>query len=835
MSNTKFHQGIFRLGIAFLAILLFSFALIGCVVDPKKPEQNPDDLDPDDPENPSVTEVADSIIIPIVTDLTDINLSSGNIEISWGAVEGANTYEVLRGKSRLAVHTLLGSTDKLVYTDSSANAEKYENYYKVIPKTADGKTIVQLEWTRVSVVISGVVCHASSYDIYRTDNGSENFSATPVATVSQPNFTEAVADFDTTKNLYKVVGKVVGETDGEEVIQEVTVDNRLIAKNHEQIVSFEKKLFGPNVKFYDPDLDVMTAIAAEITDIGNEMWDQEFGLSRYALYLKPGSYTGFNTWEVGFYTNFAGLGKTPDETKLFGTVRTRPHLGNNNVTCTFWRSIENLEIAKNGTQSNAFQWGVSQAAPMRRINTVNVNTQFDRGGNASGGFAADCYFGGSAGSGPQQQWYTRNSHFTSALSGINWNKVTQGSTGASYANNYSANSPNTWIDETPIIREKPFLYLDSGDYKVFVPALRKDAKGVSWKDDDGNPTIGEGKSLDIINDFYVAKPSDSADSINAQLSAGKHLFLTPGFYLLDKPLRVTKADTVILGTGYATLVPGQDNRDGAMLVEDVSGVTVASVMFDAHYKSSYLLRLGNKGANQDHSANPSLLADVFLRVGGLLAEKTHAEVSAQINSNNVIGDHFWIWRADHGRGVGREGVGWEKNTAPYGLIVSGNDVTIYGLFVEHYQKYQTLWLGEKGRVYFYQNELPYDPTNQDVYMSHDGQVKGFAAYKVANSVNEHYAIGLGMYGVFNRQADGIQVFLDNAMEVPNKPGVIIEHACILELGGRGGINSIINGAGDSVMNASRKTIVDYSNGTANTSSAKKTGTQPEDEVFIIPE
>ena len=75
-------------------------------------------------------------------------------------------------------------------------------------------------------------------------------------------------------------------------------------------------------------------------------------------------------------------------------------------------------------------------------------------------------------------------------------------------------------------------------------------------------------------------------------------------------------------------------------------------------------------------------------------------------------------------------------------------MTIYGLFAEHFQEYQTLWNGEGGRVYFYQSELPYDAPDQSRWQ-HDG-VPGYASYKVADSVHRHEAWGLGVYGVFTR-------------------------------------------------------------------------------------
>ena len=82
-----------------------------------------------------------------------------------------------------------------------------------------------------------------------------------------------------------------------------------------------------------------------------------------------------------------------------------------------------------------------------------------------------------------------------------------------------------------------------------------------------------------------------------------------------------------------------------------------------------------------------------------------------------------------------------------GLVVNGNDVTIYGLFNEHHEQYQTLWNGNWGRVYFYQSELPYDAPNQSSWTNNG--VNGYASYKVANGVTSHQAYGLGVYGVFN--------------------------------------------------------------------------------------
>ena len=152
------------------------------------------------------------------------------------------------------------------------------------------------------------------------------------------------------------------------------------------------------------------------------------------------------------------------------------------------------------------------------------------------------------------------------------------------------------------------------------------------------------------------------------------------------------------------------------------------------------MQVGPAGSSASHAANPTSLHDVFFRIGG--AGVGRATTSLVINSHNVIGDHTWIWRADHGSGVG-----WNTNTADTGLVVNGNNITFYGLFVEHYQKYQVIWNGNGGRTYFFQNEMPYDPPNQAAWMN--GSTRGYAAYKVANTVTSHEAWGLGSYCFFN--------------------------------------------------------------------------------------
>ncbi|MYS29787.1 sialidase, partial [Streptomyces sp. SID7804] len=251
-----------------------------------------------------------------------------------------------------------------------------------------------------------------------------------------------------------------------------------------------------------------------------------------------------------------------------------------------------------------------------------------------------------------------------------WNMTFTGVQGAP-ASNFET-GPYTTFDTTPISREKPFLHLDGSEYKVFVPAKRTNARGVSW------PANTGGTSLPLDR-FYVVKPGATAATINAALDQGLNLLFTPGVYHIDRTIEVKRADTVVLGLGLATIVP--DGGVDAMHVADVDGVRLAGFLIDAGpQRSDTLLRVGPADASADHSANPTTVQDVFVRIGG--AGPGLATDSVVINSDDVIVDHTWIWRADHG-----EGVGWETNRADYGLRVNGDDVLTTGLFVEHFNKY----------------------------------------------------------------------------------------------------------------------------------------------------
>jgi hypothetical protein len=555
--------------------------------------------------------------------------------------------------------------------------------------------------------------------------------------------------------------------------------------------------FGPNVIVFDPSMPT-SQIQARIDAIAAQQVDNEFGTQRYALLFKPGTYgTPANPliFQVGYYTEVAGLGASPTDVTINGHVDVYNRCltpSNCIALVNFWRSLSNLTInvaGLSGCRASGDFWAVSQAAPMRRVNITGGNLtlmDYCTAGPqyASGGFIADSQTGFII-NGSQQQFLVRDSSIGGWSNGV-WNQVFSGVVGAppqSFSTTPFNPPPYTTLATSPVTRERPFLYLDaSGQYNVFVPALRNDSSGTTWA---SGPTAGSSIPLD---EFFVASPSDDVRAINAALAAGQDLILTPGIYRLDKTIDVRRPDTVVLGLGFATLVP--ENGITAMTVADVKGVKIAGLLFDAGpVNSDTLLQVGGKNAHKSDPGDPTSLHDVFFRIGGAAAGK--ATTSLVVNSDNVILDDIWAWRADHGTGVG-----WTVNTADTGVVVNGDDVTAYGLFVEHYQRYNVIWNGENGRTIFFQNELPYDPPNQAAW-THDG-VNGFAAYKVADDVKTHEGWGLGSYCFFNVDPT---IHAARAFEVPVTPGVKLHDILTVSLGGVGTIDHVVNDTGAAAQGA----------------------------------
>ena len=557
---------------------------------------------------------------------------------------------------------------------------------------------------------------------------------------------------------------------------------------------------GPNVIVFTPSQS-QASIQSQLNTIANQQVGNQFGTQRDAIFFEPGTYGSAASpllFTVGYYTQVAGLGQNPSQVVINGAVQVFNQCSGTtcNATDNFWRSLSNLTInvmGNTGCYAGDDFWAVSQAAPMRRVQVNGNLTLMDYCTGspdfASGGFIADSRFtGGTVTNGSQQQFITRDSSLDGWSNAV-WNQVFCGDPGAP-AQSFAANSGDsggpssyTTLANCPVTEEEPYLYTDaSGNFNVFVPSLRTNSSGPTWTATANTP----GTSLSL-NTFYVATPSSSVATINAALAAGDNLIFTPGVYSISSTINVTKADTKIIGLGFATLVPSNGNV--TMNVADVSGVNISGLIFDAGPTSSpELLQVGTQGSTVSHASDPVTIDDVFFRIGGATAGT--AATAFIDNSNNSIIDDVWAWRADHGAGAGT----WTGDQGNTGVIVNGNNVTAYGLFVEHYQKDEVIWNGQGGEVIFFQNENPYEVPSQSAWMSSATQ-NGYPAFFVPSSVTSFTGYGMGSYSFFDQ---GVAIENAMAFQAPNTAGVAFHDLLTVFLNGSGGIQSVINGTGAAV-------------------------------------
>ena len=185
---------------------------------------------------------------------------------------------------------------------------------------------------------------------------------------------------------------------------------------------------GPNVIVFDASMPT-SQIQATVDAIASQQVSNEFGTQRYALLFRPGTYGSSDhplNFQVGYYTSIAGLGRSPNDVVINGSVYVRNQCASGFCTAltNFWRSLSNLTINVDtpafGCYSGQF-WPVSQASPMRRVDVNGFATLMDycTGPSfASGGFIADSRFNGSTVvNGSQQQWLVRNARSTAGRTG----------------------------------------------------------------------------------------------------------------------------------------------------------------------------------------------------------------------------------------------------------------------------------------------------------------------------------------------------------------------------------------------------------------------------------
>jgi hypothetical protein len=576
--------------------------------------------------------------------------------------------------------------------------------------------------------------------------------------------------------------------------------------------------FGPNVCVFTDTMS-QAAIQKDLDSIATQQVPvaSQFNSQRYAVLFRPGTYGSAGNplvFQVGYYTQVAGLGAMPQDTVINGAIDVFNNLctagtQDCNSDDNFWRSLSNVTLNVDlpssppayappivdpfgtGCTNSAEMWSASQAAPIRRaiINGSVVFQDYCANNNfASGGFIADSKVSGTLQFNGNQQYLVRNSSIGAAAGCPNglWNMVYSGVQGAPAPVFTGQCQQNTVLSASPVTQEEPFLFTDSGgNYNVFVPAVQHGSSGTSWA------SGSEAGTTLPLSKFFVASPSTPTLAITTALALGKDLILTPGVYNLNQPIVVSRPGTVVLGLGLATLVPQHGNA--AMVVTPNHGVKLSGLIVDAGpVNSPVLVSVGLPGLGGS-STDPDVIQDVFFRIGGAETTPTSATVSLLDNASNSIIDDVWAWRADHGNAVG-----WTQNTGATGLVVTGSGVTAYGLAVEHSQKNEVVWSGQGGTDVFFQNELPYDVPSQSAWMTTASQ-DGYPAFLVGPNVRTFQGYGLGSYSFFNQ---GVDIQDAMAFQAPKTSGVQFHDVFTQFLNGSGSINSVINGTGAAVNSTS---------------------------------
>ena len=114
--------------------------------------------------------------------------------------------------------------------------------------------------------------------------------------------------------------------------------------------------FGPNVAVVSPDTP-LDEVQSMLDDLAAAQVDAEMSTARHSVLFLPGSYgTAEDPLQarVGYYTEIAGLGASPEDVDITGKLEVYNRCladggtGNCLALVNFWRTISNLSLHVNG-------------------------------------------------------------------------------------------------------------------------------------------------------------------------------------------------------------------------------------------------------------------------------------------------------------------------------------------------------------------------------------------------------------------------------------------------------------------------------------------------------
>ena len=275
------------------------------------------------------------------------------------------------------------------------------------------------------------------------------------------------------------------------------------------------------------------------------------------MLFKPGTYTA--DVNLGFFTQVAGLGMSPDDVNLNGHVRVEAFWFGGNATQNFWRAAENLSVTL-PAGITVERCAVSQAAPYRRMHLRGAR-QPDPALERRRRLVLRRPDG-------RHQGRRRGRLRLAAAVVLAQQRVRQldrlglehGVPGRDRARRRTTSRTRRTPSSrtTPVVREKPFLYFDgTGEYRVFVPALRAEPhRHELVRQDAGRHVACRWPTSSSSGPAPPPRPS-TPPSPRARTCWSPRARTTS-----TRPIHITRPDTVVLGLGLATLAA--DNGVTAM-------------------------------------------------------------------------------------------------------------------------------------------------------------------------------------------------------------------------------------------------------------------------------
>lgn len=509
----------------------------------------------------------------------------------------------------------------------------------------------------------------------------------------------------------------------------------------------------------------------------------EWTPSRYAILVGEGSYSMPEPFKLGYYTQVEGVGATKDSVVVapgIDVLNNCEKVGEENCKDpggldNFWRSLSNMKL-DTARLGRPLVYAISQASPLRDMTISGSDLLMcDPGlggdcGYTSGGFISNLDTDLQIILGSQQQFYVSDSRFSALQAGA-WNVVSNNNNGGDYKGEGDGNVNNQWSGF-------PFSHTTTSD-KYDVPKMQYDGSNWFVVADDKKESVDDFVVLSLGgNESPVTVSSDVIDSLNARLSTSKGLVITPGIYHLEGTIQIPN-ERIVLGLGLPTLVC--QSSSGRCMETGSEGVRISGMTFDAGVNgqstdsSNVLLTIGNNDEGNDQ--NPVVVQDVYCRAARITTTQANPQAFAclEIKADNVIGENLWLWRADHDEQELK--IAFNSNQCQHGLIVRGDNVRMHGLFVEHFNNYQTVWYGKNGLIAFYQSEMPYYLTVNDEQIMVDckapdsdkvDRLSVCQSLYIAEEATGFKGQGLGVYSYFPNNLGQQTVRAKSAIKVDSE-------------------------------------------------------------------